>query len=281
MARTVADAVAVFQVVAGADPADSVTSAATAHRERDYTTFVKPGALRGARIGILRQAYERPSLDTAVARVFATAVADLRAQGAVVIDTARVDSLDAILRRRGACNRFKADLERYLAARAPNAPVHTLDAIVRSRRFHPTVEQRLRDAQAATEAPEQSAGCAANEAARAALRVAVVALMDSLALDALVYPTWSNPPRLIGDLNTPAGDNSQIFSPLTGFPAITVPMGWTPPPSGDPHGSALPAGMTFFGRPWSEGRLIGLAYGYEQATHHRHPPASTPRLGAR
>jgi Asp-tRNA(Asn)/Glu-tRNA(Gln) amidotransferase A subunit family amidase len=272
MARTVADAVAVFQVLAGADPADTVTRAADAHREPDYRAFVKPGALRGARIGILRQAYERPSLDSGVARVFARAVADLRAQGAVVFDTARVDSLDAILRRRGACNRFKADLERYLAARGPNAPVHTIDEIVRSRRFHPTVELRLRDAQAVAETPEQSAGCAANEAARAALRVAVLAMMDSLKLDVLVYPTWSNPPRLIGDLNSAGGDNSQIFSPLTGYPAITVPMGWTPSPNGEP----LPAGMTFFGRPWSEGRLIGLVYGYEQATHHRRPPASTP-----
>jgi len=93
--------------------------------------------------------------------------------------------------------------------------------------------------------------------------------MDSLRLDALVYPTWSNPPRLIGDLNTPAGDNSQIFSPMTGFPAVTVPMGWTPNANG---GGPLPAGMTFFGRAWSEGPLLRLVYDYERTTHHRHPP---------
>jgi Asp-tRNA(Asn)/Glu-tRNA(Gln) amidotransferase A subunit family amidase len=97
------------------------------------------------------------------------------------------------------------------------------------------------------------------------LRMAVTSTMDSLSLDALVYPTWSNPPRLIGDLNTPHGDNSQLFSPTTGFPAITVPMGYT-------RDNTLPAGMTFFGRAWSEGRLISLAYGYEQATRHRRPP---------
>ena len=100
------------------------------------------------------------------------------------------------------------------------------------------------------------------------LRGAVTALMDSLRLDALVYPTWSNPPRLIGDLNTPHGDNSQLFSPTTGFPAITVPMGYT-------RANTLPAGMTFFGRPWSEGKLITLVFGYEQATHHRRAPASS------
>jgi Asp-tRNA(Asn)/Glu-tRNA(Gln) amidotransferase A subunit family amidase len=266
MTRTVADAVAVFDVIAHSDPADPVTAAADARRPPSYSTFLTRGSLRGARIGILRQAYERPTLDPEVRGVFERAVADLRAQGAVIIDDARVDSLQAIQRRQqGGCNRFKFDLERYLAERAPNAPVKTLDDIVRSRRFHPTVELRLREASEATEPPERSAGCASREAVRAALRVAVEQLMDSLALDALVYPTWSNPPRLIGDLNTPHGDNSQLFSPSTGFPAITVPMGYT-------RNNTLPAGITFFGRAWSEARLIALAYDYEQSTRHRRAP---------
>ena len=109
---------------------------------------------------------------------------------------------------------------------------------------------------------------------RVRFRPAVVQLVDSLHLDALIYPTWSNPPRLIGDLNTPHGDNSQLFSPTTGFPAITVPMGYT-------RANTLPAGITFFGRPWSEGKLITLAYGFEQATHHRRAPQSTPALASK
>ena len=85
-------------------------------------------------------------------------------------------------------------------------------------------------------------------------------------LDAFVYPTWSNPPRLIGDLNTPHGDNSQVFSPTTGLPGDQRADGL--------HArGTLPAGMTFFGRAWSEATLIKLAYAYEQATRHRHPPA--------
>jgi Asp-tRNA(Asn)/Glu-tRNA(Gln) amidotransferase A subunit family amidase len=97
------------------------------------------------------------------------------------------------------------------------------------------------------------------------LRAAVLKLMADQRLDALLYPTWSNPPRLIGDLNTPGGDNNQFFSPSTGFPAITVPMGFT-------RGDTLPAGLQFFGRPWDEATLIRLAYSYEQATHHRRQP---------
>ena len=94
--------------------------------------------------------------------------------------------------------------------------------------------------------------------------------MDSLRLDAVAYPTWSNPPRLIGDLNSPGGDNSQVFSPGTGFPAITVPMGYTR--------GQLPAGLQLLARPFAEGTLFRLAYGYEQGTRHRRPPASVPPL---
>jgi len=95
--------------------------------------------------------------------------------------------------------------------------------------------------------------------------------MEKLKLDPSVYRTWSNPLRLIGDLNTPAGDNSQFSSPMTDFPAINVPMGFS-------RGGTLPIRIAIYGRPWSEATLFKLAYAYEQGTHHRHAPASTPPL---
>ena len=103
---------------------------------------------------------------------------------------------------------------------------------------------------------------------REAFGAAVTKAMDEMKLDAFVYPTWSDPPRAIGDYTSPHGDNSQVFSPTSGFPAINVPMGYT-------RDNQLPAGMTIFGRAWDEARLIKLAYAYEQATKHRKAPAST------
>jgi Asp-tRNA(Asn)/Glu-tRNA(Gln) amidotransferase A subunit family amidase len=97
--------------------------------------------------------------------------------------------------------------------------------------------------------------------------------MANARLDAIVYPTWSNPPRLIGDLNTPHGDNSQDLSPHTGFPAFTVPMGWVRVRDDD-----LPVGLQILGDAWSEPTLIEIAYGFEQQTRHRRPPATTPPL---
>jgi Asp-tRNA(Asn)/Glu-tRNA(Gln) amidotransferase A subunit family amidase len=280
MARTVADAVKVFDVVVGSDPDDPVTAEADARRARDYNGFVAPGGLRGARIGVLRQAYERATTDSEVVKVFSAALESMKAAGATIVDPAGIDSLSALLRTTGGgCNPFKYDLERYLVARGANAPVKTVDEVLKSGNYHPLAQTRLQAAQAVTVPPEESPGCQAREAMRVRLRAAVHAMMDSLRLDALVYPTWSNPPRLIGDLNTPHGDNSQLFSPLTGFPAITVPMGYTR--------EVLPAGVTFFGRAWSEGTLIRLAYGFEQATGHRRAPThrtsavAGPGTGAR
>lgn len=268
MARTVADAVAIFQVVAGADPADPATDAARGRAVPRYADALVRDGLRGARIGVLRQAYERPTTDSEVVRVFGRALDDMRHAGATVVDV-RLDSLDARLRAWTAgCDQFRHDIAQYLTAH-PNAPVKSVDDILRSRRFHPTIEKRLERAAAFTDSLDAAPGCAQREAFRAWLRGAVTQAMDAQRLDALVYPTWSNPPRLIGDFTTPHGDNSQLFSPNTGFPAIAVPMGWT-------RGDRLPAGITFFGRAWSEPTLIRLAYSYEQATHHRRAPGSTP-----
>ncbi len=272
MARTVEDAARVFQVIVGADPADPVTAAATSHLPQDYLASLDRNGLRGATIGVLRQAYERDSTDPEVTRVFLTAVEDLKRAGATIVDPAAVDLAD--IRRAqdsGPCMGFKYDINRYLAAQGDRVPVKSLTEIIRSRRFHPSSQSRLESAERGPENGPETPACKAEFEYREKVREAVLKTMDKLKLDAFVYPTWSNVPRLIGDLNTPAGDNSQFFSPTTGFPAINVPMGYT-------RGATLPAGMTFFGRAWSEPLLIKLAYAYEQATRHRRAPASTPPL---
>jgi Asp-tRNA(Asn)/Glu-tRNA(Gln) amidotransferase A subunit family amidase len=273
MARSVEDAVAVFQAIVGADPADPVTEAATAHLPRTYAASLVRDGLTGARIGVLRDAYETDTTDPEIVQVFMSAVEDLRRAGATIVDPATPEGIEAIRRQpdAGPCMGFKYDINRYLAGLGDRAPVKTLAEIIKSGRFHPTVQRELEEAEQGPENGPDSPACKADTAQRDQVRTAVTSAMDALKLDAFVYPTWSNPPRLIGDLNTPHGDNSQFYSPTTGFPAIQVPMGYT-------RGGRLPAGMTFFGAAWSEPTLIRLAYSYEQATHHRRPPDSTPPL---
>src|SRR5262249_53577739 len=154
-----------------------------------------------------------------------------------------------------------------LGTRDPAPPVKDLTEIIASRRFHPSIEVRMRNAEMSLVRPVDDAPCRQAQQKRGD---AVISAMQQANVSAIVYPTWDNPPRLIGDLSTPAGDNSQTLSPGTGFPAITVPMGFVR--------GELPAGITFFGMAWSESTLIKLAYSYEQAANHRRPPASTPPL---
>jgi amidase len=273
IARTTEDAVKIFQVIVGEDPADPVTSAAPAHLPQDYSKSLDRNGLRGATIGVLHQAYEPQPADPEIISIFTNALEELRRAGATVVDPATIDGLNAIRRERGLgpCMGFKYDINHYLAAQGDRVPVKTLAEIIKSGGFHPSAQRRLEQAEQGPENGPDSPACKAETAYRDQVRAAVTATMDKLHLDAFVYPTWSFPPRLIGDLNTPSGDNSQFYSPTTGFPAINVPMGFS-------RGGTLPAGMTIYGRAWSEPMLIKLSFAYEQATHHRHAPPSTPPL---
>jgi Asp-tRNA(Asn)/Glu-tRNA(Gln) amidotransferase A subunit family amidase len=271
LARTVEDELAIFQVIAGPDPRDPATAVAGEILLPDIK--LDRDALKGARIGVLHEAYDRASADPEVMAIFAHALDELRQAGATLVDPAQVEGLGEIHHPPvdPPCMGFKYDLNGFLAARAGRVPLTTLSAIIASGKFHPSVQRRLEEADRAASNGPDTAPCQADEAYRARLGAAVTKTMDDLKLDAFVYPTWSNAPRLIGDLNSPAGDNNQLFAPVTGFPAITVPMGYS-------HGGSLPAGLSFFGRAWSEALLFRYAYAYEQATHHRRPPTSAPPL---
>jgi amidase len=285
--RSVEDVVAVFQAIVGEDPDDPATAAARGRPRESYAQALRRDGLKGARIGVLRQAYERSTAgpvaagttaprdttDPEIASVFMTAVADLRRAGAVIVDPATVEGLDAIRRPQGTgpCMGFKYDINRYFASHGDRIPMKSLAEVVASGRVHPSVRRQLEQTEQGPANGPDTPACQGETVYREQVRAAVLKTMEALTLDAFVYPTWSNPPRLIGDLNSPHGDNSQFFSPTTGFPSIQVPMGYT-------RGGMLPAGITFFGRAWAEATLIKLAYAYEQATHHRHPPASTPPL---
>ena len=284
MTRTIEDAVAVFQAIVGDDPADPITidgSPMEPFRPAGkpaaipiYGSALRRDGLTGARIGVLRQAYERDTTDPEITQVFMNALDAMRKAGAVIVDPAPVP-LDAIKRdtSAGTCGGFKYDINRYLAGHGDRVPVKSLAEIIKSGQFHPSVQRRLEQSQGGSENGPDTAACKAEAEYRQQVRKAVTDVMETMQLAAFVYPTWSNPPRLIGDLNTPHGDNSQFFSPTTGFPSIQVPMGYT-------RDGRLPAGITFFGRAWDESTLIALAHSFEQHTKHRHPPGATPELGS-
>ncbi|GAB3697119.1 hypothetical protein GCM10027592_20940 [Spirosoma flavus] len=268
--RTVEDAVRVLDVIAGYDKADSITRRSEGRIPPTYRQCLDKNGLKGARIGVFRQLCTTKNSDPQVYALFNKALDELRAAGAIVIDSVRVPELDTINKSFDTIPQLRRDFNLYLASLGPNAPHKTLKSIIKSKQYHPYLEKTLLDADADTLLPEAHKGWAKNMGLRARLRQLLLRSMDSTGVDVLVYPSFSYPPRLIGDLNTPSGTNNNALSPPTGFPAFTVPMGFTY--------NDLPAGLQFFGRPFSEPMLIKLCYAYEQATHHRQPPASTPVL---
>src|SRR3984893_4209438 len=273
MARTVADAATVLGVVTGYDPADAITKLSEGKASKDYTQFLNPKGLQGAHIGVFRDYIDAPDTDPEVKALTEKAIADLRAQGAVILDPFVIPKFEEFTKDIW-CGDFQADLNHYLAVHGRKAPYRNLAEILASGLYLPYIEEDLNDAvnPKPQSSGEKDATCEDlyHTPRKIAFRDAVLAAMDKSSLDALVYPTWSNPPRKIGDTKSPAGDNSQILSPQTGFPAITVPMGFTY--------DSLPAGLTFLGRLFGEPALVKYAYAYEQATKHRHPPAKFPPL---
>jgi amidase len=272
IARTVEDAARVLDVVAGVDPEDPLTRRSEGHIPQTYTKYLDRSGLRGARIGIFRTYVDAPSGDPEIKALTEKAIRDLKSLGAVIVDPFAIPDFEA-LTQDIYCGDFQADLNAYLAKHGQGAAYRTLADIIRSGLYLPYIEARLKEAAAPKPASDtDSTPCpdVYHDEKKMAFRNALVAAMTRHKVDAIVYPTWSNPPRKVGDGRSPAGDNSQVLSPQTGFPAITVPMGYS-------H-DVLPAGLTFLGPTFSESTLIKYAYAYEQATKHRHAPAKFPAL---
>ena len=272
MARTVEDAVRVFEVIAGYDPADPITERSKGKVPENYTQFLQKDGLKGARIGVFRKYLDAATGDPEIKALTENAVRKLKSLGAEIVDPFEIAGFDSMTRNIW-CNVFQHDVNNYLASLGEAAPYKNLAEIVNSGLYSPYIGSRLkRGLQAVTPPEERDPPCLDlyHDERNIRFREAVLNAMNAQKIDAIVYPTWSNPPRKIGDMESPAGDNSQYLSPQTGFPAITVPTGFT--------SQNLPAGMTFVGRLFSEPDLIKFVYAFEQATKRRRPPEKFARL---
>jgi amidase len=270
--RTVEDAARVLDAVAGYDPEDPLTRRSEGHIPQTYTKYLDRSGLRGARIGVFRTYVDAPSGDPEIKALTEKAIRDLKSLGAVIVDPFAIPDFEA-LTQDIYCGDFQADLNNYLAKHGQGAAYQNLADVIRSGLYLPYIESRLKEAAAPKPASDtDSTPCpdVYHDDKKIAFRNAILTAMAQHKVDVIVYPTWSNPPRKVGDGRSPAGDNSQVLSPQTGFPAITVPMGFS-------H-DVLPAGLTFLGPTFDEGNLIKYAYAYEQATKHRHAPPRFPAL---
>ena len=276
MARTVRDAAILLNVLAGVDPRDPATSSSSGHGQNDYTTFLDPNGLRGARIGVARTKFFGYSDVTD--KLINDAIDAMKAQGAVIVDPANIETagkfddseFDVLLYE------FKADLNNYLASLGPKAPVKSLQDIIAYNDAHKDQEmpffgqEIMLQAQAKGPLTEKKYLDELASNLKMSRTDGIDATMDKYKLDAIVAPTGSpawttdliNGDHFSGASSTPAA--------VAGYPNINVPAGFS-------HN--LPVGISFFGRAHSEPTLIKLAYAYEQSTKHRRAPQFIPTLG--
>lgn len=291
IARTVEDVALLLGVMAGHDPADPSTDVCKTEGRclRDYTHFLDPGALKGARIAAPHAPYW-DDLDAGQQARMSEAIQQLRRLGAVVDDGEH--PAHQALAGRPLCTSHpsppgcstallygvRRDLDAYLRATGPGVPVKSLAGLVAWNDAHPQAipyGQELARAAAALDPAPDSADTRRYQADRATdLQVARAALDGSLAgpdgqgataddYDAVLFPSAR-------------GANAAGRS---GYPAIAVPAGEIPgPPSPDGTVRPVPFGLSLVGKPFAEGRLLALAYAFEQATRHRRLPPTTPPL---
>lgn len=272
MARTVRDAAILLSALTGVDPRDSATSASAGKAAADYTKFLDPNGLRGARIGIARKYF---GSNDAQDQLMNSLIDAMKHQGAEIIDPAdlpshgKFDDSELLV----LLYELKTDLNAYLANR-PGAPGSLKDVIdFNDRNREKEMPYFAQDIflKAESKGPlttkEYTDALETNH--RLSRQEGIDAVMDKFNLDAIMAPT-AGPAWLTDFAN---GDHavggSSNAAAVAGYPDITVPAGFV---------FGLPVGISFFGRPWSEPVLLKIAYGFEQTIQARRPPRFLPTL---
>ena len=268
MTRKVRDAAILLGALAGPDPRDPATAGCQARP--DYTVFLDPAGLKGARLGVARSFFSENRL---VLALMEEVLRTLQAQGAVLVDPVELTSADYEKQEAEAMlYEFKADLNAYLAARDPHGPLKDMAALIafnerrKDREMPYFCQELLIQAQAKGPLTDPTY-LKALDTCRTLSRQGIDGVMDKHNLDALIAPTGT--PAWVTDLAN--GDNSGTScatpAAVAGYPHLTVPAGFV---------LGLPVGLSFFGRAWSEPTLLKLGYAFEQATHARRAPRYLP-----
>jgi amidase len=281
MARSVSDLARLLDLMVAYDPEDPLTAAGVGKSDGSYTRFLDGNGLRGARIGVLRESVgqnSEPGSDDfkKVDAVFEKNIAELKAAGAIIVDPVVIPDFKALLAKRAGDPALNDEAIRVYFARGANPQFKSRDDIVKSplmdQSFFKSTIELWRNP-----APRDLAKYGEYLQAREQLMINILKVMADHQLDAIVHKTVEHQPTLIKDgVNPPFVTQRGVpsFNTFLAYSSvITVPSGFTT--------DNLPVGITFFGRPYSEPTLLKLAYAYEQATHHRVPPKTTPELARR
>ena len=278
MTRTVKDLATLLDALVGYDPEDPLTAQGVGNVPDSYTDFLDSNGLQGARLGIIRESIvsnsEPESEDfSKVSEVFDQAVEQLKAAGAEVVDPIVIPDLNELLAKRAGGPEGDESFQVYFS-RNPNAPFKSRQEVLQSPDFDKVFRYAQEMLRRSSEGSPGESRHYEYLLAREQLMTNLLKVMADNGLDAIVHKSVEHQPTLISDGMNPPYVNTKGVPHLNTFlvfvPTITVPAGFTR--------DQLPVGISFLGRPFSDGALIKLAYSYEQATLHRKPPGSTPAL---
>ncbi len=265
LARSVVDLALIMDATVGADPADPVTTAPSIVRPASYAARLQVGGLRGARIGVLRDAVGQAAEDQEGAQVFDSVLARLKTEGVELVDVRMPGIGDLVKASTVIPFEMREDIDRYLAAH-PNAPVTSLADLLAQGLQHVELDPGLRRG---LTVGRSSDDYRAALQAQATIRQRLLQVLADQKLSALIYPTSMRRPPMIKADDSGAITNCR-FSAASGLPAIAAPAGF--------GRSGLPFGFELLGAPYSEATLMNLAYGWESAAKPRRAPFSTPAL---
>jgi len=275
MARTVRNLATLLDVMVGYDTEDPLTARGVGHIPDSYTEFLDKNGLKGARIGILRESigfHSEPDSEDfkKITEVFDKAVAELKTAGAELVDPIIIPKVkDALTKRSGSPTGGEASFKGYFG-RSKNPPFKSREEASRSPDFHRVVKRSQNRWMSSPEATKHYEYLTTRDE----MLTNLLKVMADNRLDAIVHKAMEHQPTLISEgVNPPFIDQKgapTLNTFLVFVPSIVVPAGFTR--------DNLPAGICFLGRPYDDGEMIKLAYSYEQATHHRRPPASTTPL---
>jgi amidase len=279
MARTVRDVAKLLDGMVGYDPEDPVTALGIGKTDGSYTRFLDKNGLKGARIGVLREpigAQSEPDSDDfkTVDAAFEKNIAELKKAGAIIVDPIVIPKIKSLLATRTRNPIVTDQALRVYLARNPDSPMKTHQDIGKSPDIDKSFPPSKADQWKLPPPPLDHAKYLEFLEAREELTFNIFKAMADNKLDAIVHKSVEHQPTLIKDgINPPYSSNRGVPALNTFLvyaSSMTVPAGFT---SDD-----LPVGITFFGRPYDEPLLLKLAYSYEQSTHHRKPPKTTPAL---
>ena len=279
MARTVKDLAQLLDAMVGYDPEDPVTALGIGKAPANYTRLLDKNALKGARIGVLRESiglFSEPASEDfkKVDAVFQKNIEELKAAGAVVVDPIVIPNLKALLAKRATHPTMADESLRSYLARNPSSTLKTREDIAKSPDLSKSIPPSKADQWRNPLTKTDMAAWGTHLDARQELTIAIAKVMADNRLDAIVHKTVEHQPTYIKDGINPPYVNNKGIPALNTFlvyaASMTIPSGFT--------SDNLPVGITFFGPAYSEATLLKLAYAYEQAAHHRMPPKTTPAL---